>query len=234
MRMMRRRHLLLIVCCFATLLGAQNKPPDPPAQAPAPAAAPENAPDPAPLLAKIEQETQALNADVGKLHIDRWKVDSGTKQQATENATSIQRNLTAALPELMNAVRSSPQSLAANFKLYRNLNALYDVVAGLGESVGAFGRRDEYDMIAPHVAALDEARRSYADFVQQMSASADSRITTDQQELARAAAAVAAVQTPPKKIVVDDDQPAPTTKKKKTSTKKASATSTSDSTSTPK
>jgi len=218
---------------LALVATAQNRPPAPQVQANAPAVAPANSPDPAPLLAKIEQETQALNADVGKLHIDRWKVDSGTKQQATENATSIQRNITAALPELMNGVRSSPQSLAANFKLYRNLNDLYDVVAGLGESVGAFGRRDEYDMIAPHVAALDDARRSYADFVQQISASADSRIASDQQELARAAAAAAAP-TPPKKIVVDDDQPAPTAKKKKPTSKKPAATSTSDSTSTPK
>lgn len=232
--MMRPPHLLLAIS-LPVLLAAQSRPPSPAAQASTPSVAPANTPDVAPLLAKIEQETQSLNADVGKLRIDRWKTDSGTKQQAAENAASIQRNITAALPELMNAVRSSPQSLAANFKLYRNLNALYDVVAGLGESVGAFGKREEFDVIAPHVAALDDARRSYADFVQQMSASADSRIAADQEAFARAAAA-AAVQAPPKKIVVDDDKPAPTTttKKKKTTTKKSPATSTSDSTSTPK
>jgi hypothetical protein len=215
-------------------VAAQNQPPAPPAQANASAVAPANSPDPAPLLTKIEQETQALNADIGTLHVDRWKVDSGTRQHATQNAASIQRNIRAALPELINAVRSSPKSLAANFKLYRNLNALYDAVAGLGESVGAFGRREEYEVIGPHVAALDDARRSYADLVQQMSASADSRIASDQQALARAEAAAGAAQAPPKKIVVDDDQPNPPTKKKKTTTKKAPATSTSDSTSTPK
>ena len=231
--MMRAPHLLLAIS-LPVLLAAQSRPPSLAAQASTPSVAPANTADVAPLLAKIEQETQSLNADVGKLRIDRWKTDSGTKQQAAENAASIQRNITAALPELMNAVRSSPQSLAANFKLYRNLNALYDVVAGLGESVGAFGKREEFEVIAPHVAALDDARRSYADFVQQMSASADNRIAADQEAFARAAAA-AAVQAPPKKIVVDDDQPAPTTtKKKKTTTKKSPVTSTSDSTSTPK
>ena len=229
---MRYPHLLLAFS-FSLLVAAQNQPPAAPVQANAPAVAPTNSPDPAPLLTKIEQATQALNADIGKLRIDKWKVDSGARQQATENAASIQRNITAALPELINGVRNSPQSLATNFKLYRNLNALYDAIAGLGESVGAFGRRDEYDVIAKHVAALDNARRSYADFVQQMSASADSRIAADQEAFARAAAAAA--QAPPKKIVVDDDdQPPPPTKKKKTTTKKAPATSTSNSTSTPK
>jgi hypothetical protein len=229
--MMRLHHLLLLFSF--SLLGAQNPPPAPQTQPSAPAVAPANSPDPAPLLTKIEQETQALNADIGKLRIDRWKVDSGTRQHATQNAASIERNISAALPELINAVRSTPKSLAANFKLYRNLNALYDAVAGLGESVGAFGRSDEFQVIAPHVTALDNTRRSYADLVQQMSASADSRIAADQEAFARAAAA--AVQAPPKKIVVvEDDQPPPPTKKKKVTPKKAPATSTSDSTSTPK
>jgi hypothetical protein len=228
---MMRLPLLLLLLAFPVLLIAQNQPPAPPAQGTAPSVAPANSPDVAPLLAKVEQETQGLSAEVGKLRIDKWKTDSATKQQASENAASIQRNITAALPELISAVRSAPQSLAANFKLYRNLNALYDVVSGLGESVGAFGKREEFDAVAPHVVALDDCRRSYADYVQQMAASADNRIADAQQALARATAAAAA-QEPPKKIVVDDEEPTPTPKKKKA--KKATPTSTSNGTSTPK
>lgn len=228
---MTRLLLLLLVLALRVLVAAQNQPLAAPAQGNASSVAQANSPDVAPLLAKIEQETQGLNAEVGKLRIDKWKVDSATRLQASENASSIQRNISAALPELISAVRSAPQSLAANFKLYRNLNALYDVVSGLGESVGAFGKREEFDAIAPHVAALDDSRRSYADYVQQMAASADNRIADAQQALARAAAAAAA-QAPPKKIVVDDEEPTPPPKKKKV--KKATPTSTSDGTSTPK
>jgi len=177
------------------------------------------------LLTRIEQETRGLNLDIGKLRVERWKADSSIKQQASENAASIQRNITAALPELIVAVRATPQSLAANFKLYRNLNALYDVVSNLAESVGAFGKRDEYDTIGPHVAALDDARRSYADYLQQMASTADNRIAAAQ----RAQAAV--VQQPPKKIIVDDSPPTPAPKKKKA--KKSSASSSSAGTSTP-
>ena len=184
------------------------------------------------LLTRIEQETQGLNADVGKLRVDRWKADSSVKRQADENAASIQRNITAALPELLVAVRTAPQSLAANFKLYRNLNALYDVVANLAESAGAFGKREEYDTIAPHVSALDDTRRSYADLMQQMTAGADERLVAAQRaQAAAAAAAAAAAQQPPKKIIVDDSEPSPTAKKKKT--KKAAASSSSPVTSTP-
>lgn len=180
------------------------------------------------LLSKIEQETQGLNTDIGKLRIEKWKADSSTRQQATQNATSIQRNITAALPELINGVRSSPQSLAANFKLYRNLNALYEVLSGLAESTGAFGKRDEYDSLAAHVSALDDLRRSYADFLQQASSSADARITAFQQ--AEAQAKAQAAQQPPKKIVVDDAEPTPPPKKKKI-TKKPTVSSSSAGTS---
>ena len=179
------------------------------------------------LLAKIEQETQGLNMDVGKLHPDKWKTDANDKQQGSENIASIQRNVTAALPGLIGAVRAAPQSLAANFKLYRNLNALYDVVSSLGESAGAFGRGEEYETIAPHVRALDDLRRDYADTLQQMTIGADDRLTVAAQQ-----AQAAAAKPPAKKIIVDDTEPAPATKKRKP--KKTTASSSSEATSAPK
>lgn len=179
------------------------------------------------IVTKIEQETQGLNSDVGKLRIEKWKTDSSSKAQATENAASIQRNITAALPDLIAAVRANPQSLAANFKLYRNLNALYDVVSNVAESAGAFGKREEYDLIGPHVSALDDSRRSYADYLQQMATNVDGRLAAAARQ-----AQTAATQSPPKKIIVDDDEPTPPPKKKRT--KKGTASNSSASTSTPK
>src|SRR5207248_3584149 len=90
-----------------------------------PSSTPQNAPpansagDPSAVLSLLEQESQAITQDLGRLRIDKWKTDSSTKQQADGNAASIQRNLTAALPGMMQQVRANPQSLATNFKLYR-------------------------------------------------------------------------------------------------------------------
>src|SRR5437899_10752157 len=86
------------------------------------------------ILAKIDQTAQAAALDIAKLRIEKWKTDSKDKQQAQSNADSLQRNMTAALPTLTAGVRSAPQDFAANFKLYRNLNALYDVLKSLTES----------------------------------------------------------------------------------------------------
>jgi hypothetical protein len=187
------------------------------------------------MLQRIEQETSVLNADVGKLRVEKWKIDSATRHQTSENIGSIQRNITGALPALITAVRTTPQSLAANFKLYRNLNALYDVAASVTESAGAFGKREEYDLMTPHASALDENRRNYGEYLQQMTATADDRIAAAERE--KAAAIAAQQQAPPKKIIVDDNEPAAPPKKKKTkkSTATGSAvTSSSSGTSTPK
>ena len=205
---------LLLIAVVAPLSQAQTPLPSAPANT-LPAA--QNFPDPGSLLSRIQQETLGLNADLGKLRIDKWKTDSSTKSQASDNVESIQRNITNALPGLISAVRSAPQSLGANFKLYRNINALYDVLANLAESAGAFGKREEFEVIAPHVAAIDEDRRAYGDLLAQMTASADSRMAAYQQAAAQAAA------QPPKKIIVDDTEPAAAPKKK--SRKKSAASS---------
>lgn len=212
---MKRLLRLLLIAVVAPLSQAQTPPSSTPANT-VPSA--QSVADPGTLLSRIQQETLGLSADLGRLRIDKWKTDSSTKSQATDNVDSIQRNITNALPGLISAVRSSPQSLGANFKLYRNINALYDVLANLAESAGAFGKREEYEVIAPHVAAIDDDRRAYGDLLAQMTASADSRIAAYQQAAAQAAA------PPPKKIIIDDTEPTPEPKKK---SRKKSATSSS-------
>ena len=224
--MMRLVLLLILAVSFSCL--AQLQSPAPVGNTAPPAAT--NAPDVTGLLNKIEQETKGLDADVGKLRIEKWKADSASKYQATESAASIQRNISNALPGLIADVRSNPQSLAANFKLYRNLNALHEVLASLAESAGAFGKREEYETVAPHLAALDDDRRAFADSLVQLTAAADQRIASADQ--AARAAAAAAAQQPPKKIIVDDTEPVPTAQKKKPKKKPAIPSSAAASTST--
>lgn len=210
--------------CVVLLLAGTGLAQTPVAAAPGPAPAAVSSIDLGMLLAKIEQDTQTLNAEVGRLRIDKWKTDSGTKQQETDNAASIQRNITAALPDLIAAVRSQPQSLAANFKLYRNLSALHDVLAGLGESTGAFGKREEYESLAPEITSLDQSRRNYGDYLEQLATNGDARLAAAARQ-----AAVQSAQPPPKKIIVDDTEPAPKPKARKRAKKKPSTTSTTTS-----
>jgi hypothetical protein len=168
------------------------------------------------LLLQLDQTSRAAMANLAKLRIEKWKADSSVKQQYQANVDSLQRNLSSALPEIENTVRNAPQDLTANLKLYRNLNALYDVFASVAESAGAFGPKDQYEPLAEQTAQFDQLRRSVADRLEQLATAKEielSRLRNQVQKVQQQQAA-----QPPKKIVVDDNQPAPKSKKKKTST----------------
>jgi hypothetical protein len=116
-------------------------------------------------------------------------------------------------------VRTTPGDLNANFKLYRNLNVLYDVFSRFTETAGAFGNREDFDTLAKDLDGIDSARRALADRLDTLSASAQSELT---QYRAQARTAQASPAEPPKKIVIDDSEPAkPTAKKKKPAAKPA-------------
>ncbi len=172
------------------------------------------APNAGAVLPQLEQEAQAINLDLARLRIEKWKADSSSKQEAQAHATSIQRNLTAALPALMEQVRANPQSMQANFKLYRNVDALYDVLAMLSESAGAFGGKSEYQALASHVSNLEDLRRSYADSLEALAASQDSRLAAAQRSNSSSNSQSTTSTGAPKKIVVDDTAPPRKPKKK--------------------
>ena len=183
----------------------------------------------APVLDQLQQTAQSMNGSVSRLRIDRWRADSGTKQQAQEMASSVSRNLAAALPDLIQASRTQPTSVAAQFKLYHNLTALYETVSSLTETTGAFGNRQEYDALSNDTSRLDAQRRSLASYIQGLAAQDDSELSRLRAQAQAQAAAQAAAPTaaPPKKVIVDDDEKSaakPAVKKKASTTKKPAAT----------
>ena len=81
---------------------------------------------------------------------------------------SIQRNLQGALPELIAQVRAAPEDLAATFKLYRNLDALYDVLGSVVESAGAFGSKDDFQALSNDLSSLEGVRKAFGERIQNL------------------------------------------------------------------
>src|SRR5687767_13670505 len=117
----------------------------------------------APLLDGLQQAAQAATNRLIELRIDKWKGSSADKDRYQENSQALQRNMVYALPEIISEVRRAPEDLSSNFKLYRNLDALHDVLAGLAAAASEGGRGDDYRDLAEHVTALDTLRRSLAE-----------------------------------------------------------------------
>lgn len=182
-----------------------------------------------PDLDKLQSVASQANASIVRLHIDKWKANADVKSAAQANADSVQRNLTSALPGMIDAVRWAPDDVNATFKLYRNLNALYEVFGTLTEATRVFGQRSDYEALSQQLQGIGSVRRKLGEALVQSTASAQQQLNqmraqlkTQQEQLAAAQAdaaearkqLLAAQNEPPKK-------PAP---KKKSVAKKPAAT----------
>jgi hypothetical protein len=173
------------------------------------------------LLAQLEESSKRTQADLAKLRIERWKTDGGSKKQMLANVDSIQRNLQGALPEIIAQLRVQPEDLPTTFKLYRNLDALYDVVGSVAEGAGAFGSKDDFQALSNDLNTFEGTRKQLAQRIESLSTAKEAEIVRLRMDLKTAQTAIPAA--PPKKIVVDDNEPPkkPAVKKKKPAAKPA-------------
>ena len=168
------------------------------------------------ILTQLKQTATAIQADLEKMRIEKWKTDASTKRQTQANVDSIHRNLQSALPEIITQVNNSPEDLAASFKLYRNLDALYDVFGSVVESAGAFGTKDDFQSLSNDMTGLESARRAMGERMQKLAGAKEDELTRLRAQIKTLSAAPP---SPPKKIIVDDNEPAAKKPAKKKTTK---------------
>jgi hypothetical protein len=175
------------------------------------------------MLSQLEQVAQTMQVNLAKLRIEKWKTDSNTKRGSEADVESIDRNLQMALPEIIGQLRASPENIAATFKLYRNLDALYDVLGPVVESAGASGSKDEFQSVQNALSALERSRRALAERMETLAGAKETDLTqlrAQVQELQAAAPPPA----PLKKVIVDDTEPPKKPVKKKVPKPSTSAT----------
>jgi len=172
------------------------------------------------ILAQVQQSTKSASANIGHLRIEKWRTDADQKQQLQQIAEALQRNIANALPGLINDVQTSKGGVLASFKLYHNLNVVYENLSYLADVTGSLGKREEFEPLAQDAQSLESARSSLSTYIEQTATRLETAYvqlrTTEQ---AREAAAAAA---PPKVMVIDDD----TKSKPKKKTSKPSAKTT--------
>ena len=173
------------------------------------------------VLSQLEATAKNTQADLTRLRIERWKTDGATKKQALSNVDSIQRNLQGALPEIIAKLRSTPENVPDTFKLYRNLDALYDVLGSVVEGAGAFGSKDDLQALSNDLNAFEGTRRQLGERIDNLATSKEAEIARLRTDLRTAQAQIPA--TPPKKTVIDDTEPPkkPAAKKKPAPAKKS-------------
>lgn len=174
------------------------------------------------MLSQLEASSKNTQADLVRLRIEHWKADTATKKQALTNVDSIERNLQGALPEIISQLRATPEDVPTSFKLYRNLDALYDVLGSVVEGAGAFGTKDDLQSLSNDLNNFEGTRKQMAERITTLASSKEAEIVRLRADLKTAQAAIPV--TPPKKIVVDDTEPPKKAPAKRKPAAKSSAT----------
>jgi hypothetical protein len=203
-RMLQIDHRQAIVLSCWLSLTSLSMAPVAVAQAPAPAVSYSSVNELNQMLGNLQQASQSTLADLGHLRIDKWKTDSGTKRQTEADVESIQKNLQNALPGILNELKASPENVAQTFKMYRNLDALFDVMTSVAESTGAFGSKDEFQSLNRDLGAIQDSRHSFADRMDRIALAKETELGQ-----LRTALQTARAEATPKKTVVDDTAPPP-------------------------
>jgi hypothetical protein len=147
-----------------------------------------------PALSNVQSTTSALN-------ISRWKAPGSVREATQQDIDSIQRDLGNTLPSLLAHADSTPDSVPPSFAVYRNLDALYDVLLRVSETANLAAPEDEADSLAASLQKLETARAAFGDAILHASQHHEAQIVALQTEIKTIKAA-----PPPQKqeIIVDD------------------------------
>jgi hypothetical protein len=130
-------------------------------------------------LINLDSVSQATQSDIANMHVESWKsgwkpgfLKGGNSHQAEaqQAATSLQRNLRYALPELVRNVQNSRGSMSTTFKLYDDVSLVCEAVDSLINASEAVGKKSEAAPLLDDYAALAKVRRSISAYIQQATA----------------------------------------------------------------
>lgn len=110
------------------------------------------------IALQLGESLQSLQTAIGALDPSQLHVPTGEKQALTDGQASLMRNLTQAMPGLLQAFRAAPENLGAAFRLYQDADA---VLAVAQRSAAVLPAKDDDDDGGVALrSATDELRQS--------------------------------------------------------------------------
>jgi hypothetical protein len=158
--------LMLALLCFASpFCVGQESVPAMPAQTPAPV----------PASALLQPSLGVVKNTLGSLRFEKWK--KGTvRDEASDHAASILRDLDTNLPPLMTAADAAPGSTSKAIPLVKHLDAVYDVLLRVEEASRVSAPGDQIAALQQALDSLEKARIALDDRLERMSAAQEKQI----------------------------------------------------------
>lgn len=161
----------------------------------------------------LQPSIDKLRSTISTLNTDKWKAPGAVREDARNNISSIRRDIDETLPPLLQTADAAPGSVAANLPVFRNIDALYDVLLRVVETAELAAPDTDGDALRGALTQMEDARRTFGDQLQTAAVNAEAQTKTLNAQLAAAQAAAKPIPT----AVVDntDQKPAPAARKKK-------------------
>jgi hypothetical protein len=199
----------LLTLLFLSGSGAARAQAAPP---PADAAASAQAPAAAPArtgfaMTNLRPALANVQTAITNLNVAHWKAPNDIRATTQQDINSMQRDLNTTLPALLTqadaaAAASGPPALSPAFAVFRNLDALYDVMLRVTETAGLAGSASDASSLEDARAGLEDGRAKLGAWLLQAIGAQDAQVARLQAPAAVHAAP--APPPPPNKIVVND------------------------------
>jgi hypothetical protein len=153
-------------------------------------------------VANLRPALANVQTAIAGLSIPHWKAPSATRAATAQDVASMQRDLSTALPGLMAQAEGTSGSgaLSPSFAVFRNLDALYDVLLRVTETAALTGPGSDASSLEEARSGLEDARSNLGAWLLQSMSAQDAQVA----HLLAAPPRPAAPPPAPTKIVVND------------------------------
>jgi hypothetical protein len=158
-------------------------------------------------LQQVSIAAAHLRRALDSINVPKWKAPGDVRQTTLSDVDSMQRDVADTLPNLINTALGDPAKISPAFAVYRNVDALYDVLLRVSETAQLAGSNDAR-LLEDQRSTLEESRTQLGAALLQSSQTQDAEVMH-----LRATAATAAPPPAATKTVIDDG---PSTKPKST------------------
>jgi hypothetical protein len=165
---LRASFFVLAVCAPAMALAGQTSSRNTPGTNP-----PAHANPPSAIL---RPSLEILQTAIGEMTLDKWKASPAIRTEADGNLRSVQRDLASTLPPLLAGADAAPDSTAKTLAVYRNVEALYDVMLRLDAAGRLAAPSNQISALDQALASLSDARRALGDQVQANAENQEARV----------------------------------------------------------
>jgi hypothetical protein len=150
-------------------------------------------------LQQVSIASAHLRRALDGINVAKWKAPGDVRQTTANDVDSMQRDVAGTLPELINAALADPAKVSPAFSVYRNVDALYDVLLRVSETAQLAGASRDAALLEDQRATLEDSRTKLGAALLQSAQAQDAEVLH-----LRATAAAAAPPPTPSRTVVDD------------------------------